>query len=92
MHTIPHIRAVDTSKATPDKRRLNAVRAAATYPKKKQAFALAVKGLQRLGMDIDAIAASGSVAEIDAAMTKMKWSTNERMLLKGNLATVGAIA
>jgi hypothetical protein len=91
MHTINHIRAVDAAKTSSQKSRLAKVQAAAADPARKAAFAIAVRGLQRLGFEIEQIAASGNVAELDRKMSDMKWTSLERVTLKTNLATCGAI-
>jgi hypothetical protein len=90
MHTINHIRAVDAAKTSSQKSRLAKVQAAAADPARKAAFAIAVRGLQRLGFEIEQIA-SGNVAELDRKMSDMKWTSLERVTLKTNLATCGAI-
>jgi hypothetical protein len=82
---------VDAAAVDAPKRRLAKVQAAATDPKKTQQFKDAVIGLRRLGMEIEQIAASGSIADLDHAMAERKWTPLQRFALKGNLAAVGAI-
>ena len=100
---IPHMRAINADKVMASKiqaaaamadsqTRLANIRAAASDPKRKIAFNNAVRALGRLGFAIDQIAASGGTAQIDEAMKKLKWSTNERIALKANLSAVGALA
>jgi Holliday junction resolvasome RuvABC DNA-binding subunit len=71
--------------------RLSKVMAASNDPTKKAAFDHAVKALSRLGFAIDQVAATGSTAQLDEAMKKLKWSTNERIALKANLGHIGAL-
>jgi hypothetical protein len=73
------------------KRRLANIKAAAADPVKSKVFEAAVVGLRRLGMEIEQIAASGSVADLDKAMRERKWKDFERFGLKAKLAAVGAI-
>jgi hypothetical protein len=91
MTKIDHIRAVDPTQVPAAKGRLAKVQAAAKDPIKKVAYDNAIRGLRRLGMEIDAVAASGNVADIDEAMTEKKWTNTERISLKHSLAIVGAI-
>jgi hypothetical protein len=91
MHTINHIRAVDANQVPAPKGRLAKVLAAKQDPVKKTAFDNAVRGLRRLGFEIEAIAASGSIAELDRVMAEKKWTSTERISLKHSLAIVGAI-
>jgi hypothetical protein len=76
------------------KKRLAAVSAAATSTNQrtKEAYKHAVKGLQRLGLAIDAICASGDVSQLDTKMKELKWNSEQRIGLKTALAIVGAIA
>jgi hypothetical protein len=90
-HTIAHIRAVDASKTSAQNSRLTNVQAAAQDPTKKVAFKNAVSGLRRLGLEIEQIAASGNVSELDKAMTALGWTQLERFTLKNNLHACGAI-
>jgi hypothetical protein len=91
MTKIDHIRAVDPTQVPAAKGRLAKVQAAAKDPIKQQAFTNAVRGLRRLGFEIEQIAASGNVAELDRVMADKKWTTTERISLKHSLAIVGAI-
>ena len=77
--------------------RLANVKAAAQSadPKKKRAYDDAVRSLRGLGFEIDSIAASGSTRELEAAMKQRSdWrdDTARRIVLKSNLAAVGAIS
>jgi hypothetical protein len=68
------------------------VKGAAADPQKKKAFEGAAMGLTRLGLTIEAIAASGSgIADLDRAMSEAKWTQNQRFVLKANLAAIGAV-
>jgi hypothetical protein len=48
--------------------------------------------LQRLGHDLEAIAPSGSIADLDEKMCLYKWNPTQRTALKLPLRIVGAIA
>jgi hypothetical protein len=76
------------------KTRLAAVKAAAVSadPRTRDAFNSAVLSLRALGADIEAIAASGSLGDIDQRMKDLKWTTTRRMALKHSLSVVGAIS
>jgi hypothetical protein len=76
------------------KRRLAAIKAAAasTDPRMKDAYATATRGLERLGFSLDAIAASGSFADIETKMRGHKWDALRRTGLKTALARIGCIA
>jgi hypothetical protein len=64
------------------KKRLASVKAAAVSkdPRTKEAFNNAVRGLQGLGYDLEAIAASGSIAGLDETMRQYKWDRRENWL------------
>jgi hypothetical protein len=51
----------------------------------------ALRQMQRLGLNIDQIAASGDVKAVDRAMTEAGWKNTERMALKVVLANIGVI-
>ena len=74
------------------KKRLAAVSAAAasTNQRKKEAYKVAVSGLQALGMKIDAIAASGDISQLDKLMKDRGWTTERKVRLKMSLGIVGA--
>jgi hypothetical protein len=76
------------------KKRLAAVSAAAvsTNQRTKEAYKHAVKGLECLGLAIDAICASGDVSQLDTRMRELKWNSQQRIALKTALGIVGAIA
>jgi hypothetical protein len=82
---------IDAGAVDASKRRLESIKAAASNPAKQKAFAGAVMGLRRLGLEIEAIAASGSIQDLDRAMDTAKWSQNQRFALKTHLAAVGAL-
>jgi hypothetical protein len=81
-----------TSAVDAPKKRLAAVSAAAksTNQRTKEAYRIAVSGLQALGMKIDAIAASGDISQLDKLMKEQGWSTNRKIQLKLSLGIVGA--
>ena len=81
------------AKADGSKQRLESVKAASISkdPRVSGAFKLAKAGLQRLGLDIEAIAASGATAEIDNRARQYKWNSDQRIALKHSLSIVGAI-
>jgi hypothetical protein len=76
------------------KRRLASVKAASisSDPRTKDAFTTAIKGLQSLGYDLEAVAGSGSIADIEAKMRERKWDATRCTGLKVALARIGAIA
>jgi hypothetical protein len=76
------------------KTRLAAVKAAAVSrdPRISGSFKTAVLSLSRLGCDLEAIAASGSVADLDEKMKLYKWTSAQRFALKHALSVVGALA
>jgi len=96
-YTFPHMRGVAdhvvAGKATGAQRRLASVHAAAKSEDRrtKDAYKNAVRLLQRLGVEIEQVSASGSTAEIDRLMAEHKWTPTQRFALKGALAAVGAI-
>jgi hypothetical protein len=51
----------------------------------------ALRSMQRLGLDINEIAASADVKAVEAAMAKQHWQPLERMQLKTTLANLGVI-
>jgi hypothetical protein len=73
------------------RRRLESVKAAATSTNQrtKEAFTGAVKMLKRLGVEIDAIAASGDVSSLASKMKALKWASVERTQLKLYLSIIG---
>lgn len=76
------------------KKRLAAGSAAATStnPRTKEAFQIAVTGLKKLGLEIDAICASGDISMLDTKMKELGWDTTRRIMLKNSLSIVGAIS
>jgi hypothetical protein len=74
--------------------RLDSVKAAAKSEDRRvsQAYVNAVNGLRRLGFELDQICASGATRDLDAAMKKARWSSEQRIDLKLNLTKIGAIA
>jgi hypothetical protein len=103
MTMIPQIRAINSggininaaaAKTTTARERLANISAAvvSTDPKKREAYAFAKRGVERLGFSLDSIAEAGGVRALDQAMTEKKWSTQERIALKSALHHVGAIA
>jgi hypothetical protein len=85
--------AVHAAKEDSSKRRITAVKAAAASSdmRKKSAFLIAVAGLEKLGFEIEQIAASGSIADLDAKMREHKWSSTRKVALKNSLAIIGAV-
>jgi hypothetical protein len=81
------------AKADGPKRRLDAIKAAAVSSNKRTsgAYKAATSGLEKLGYSLDQIAASGSTADVEAAMRQRKWTTNQQIGLKLALGIVGAI-
>jgi hypothetical protein len=74
--------------------RLDSVKAAAKSTDKRvsRSYIDAVNGLRCLGFEIDQITASGSTKELNDAMRKANWSSEQRIGLKLNLHKIGAIA
>jgi hypothetical protein len=60
-------------------------------PKDKINVKTALRGMQRLGLDLDTIAASADVKAVEKAMTEQKWTDLERIQLKTVLANLGVI-
>jgi hypothetical protein len=75
------------SAADAPRTRLAAVSAAAasTNQRTKEAFKIAVRGLEALGMKIDAVAASGDISALDAKMKEQRWSDQRKIMLKMSL-------
>jgi hypothetical protein len=73
------------------KRRLESVKAAAvaTDQRTKEAFRTAVSMLKRLGLEIDAICASGDISSLDEKMRALKWDSVRRIQLKNSLGIIG---
>jgi hypothetical protein len=82
------------AKADGPKMRLDAIKAASvsTNSRMKDAFVTATKGLQKLGYALDAIATSGSLAEVEKTMHERKWTVVQQIGLKTALARIGAIS
>ena len=72
--------------------RLASIKAAASDPKRKEAYMFAKAGVERLGFALDAIAASGGIVDLNRRMTEMKWKNERRMQLKAALHAIGAIS
>ena len=74
------------------KKRLESVKAAATAKdaRTKGAFQTAVRLLKRLGSDLDAVCASGSIVNLDKRAVELKWPRENRTQLKLCLAIIGA--
>jgi hypothetical protein len=80
------------SKASLEKHRLSALRAAANDPARAVAFKSALKGLARLDLTVERLAASASgLAELNKAMDEAGWQMYERVQLKTSLAGIGLI-
>jgi hypothetical protein len=75
------------------RRRLESVRAASssTSPRTKDAYKTAIASLRALGADLESIAQSGTVADLDEKMRDLKWTTTRRLAMKVALAAIGAI-
>jgi hypothetical protein len=82
---------INDLKAAADKARFDRLNAAATDPRYEVALRTALRGLSRLGLELEAVAAAGDTKALDKAMTEAKWSQQERVQLKTVLANVGAI-
>jgi hypothetical protein len=79
-------------KAAAQHRRLDRVLASARDDNMKVAMKVALRGLRRVGLDIEKLAAaSDPLSVINAAMDKAKLNLGERMQLKTVVANVGAI-
>lgn len=79
-------------KASGEKFRLASIRAAANDPARAVAFKSSMRGLRRLGLDLDRLcAAADPLTELNSALDKAKWSFTERVELKTSLAGIGAI-
>jgi hypothetical protein len=78
-------------KAATDKSRFDRLNAAAVDPKFAVAFKTALRGLARLGLELESVAAAGDVNALNKAMDENKWSPQERMQLKTILANIGAL-
>ena len=76
------------------KQRLASVKAAALSKDERvsESFKIAVRGLQRLGLEIDTICASGDISTINAAMRALKWTVVQRIMLKNALNIIGALS
>jgi hypothetical protein len=74
------------------KKRLAAVSAAAvsTNQRTKEAYKTAIRGLDALGVKIDAIAASGDINQLDKLMKEQGWTDLRKIGLKTALAICGA--
>jgi hypothetical protein len=75
------------------RRRLESVRAASasTNPRTKDAYKTAIASLRALGGDLESIAQSGTVADLDEKMRQFKWDPTRKTALKVALAAIGAI-
>jgi hypothetical protein len=82
---------INDLKAAADKARFDRLNAAATDERYAVAFKTALRGLSRLGLELEAVAAAGDVKALNKAMDDNKWSSEERMQLKTILANIGAI-
>jgi hypothetical protein len=76
-------------KAAADTKRLERLRAAARD--RSVPFVTAVRSLQRLGLDIEAVAEKADIKAVEAAMTEQNWPNFERVQLKTVLANIGVI-
>jgi hypothetical protein len=83
---------LDDLKAAADNSRLARLNACAQDEKYAVAFKTALRGLRRLGLDIEKIAAAGDTTALDKAMTEQRWSIEERIQLKTVLANIGGIS
>jgi hypothetical protein len=79
-------------KASVEKHRIASIRAASNDPARAVAFKSSLRGLSRLAMDLDRLAASADgLGDLNRAMDANKWQFNERIQLKTSLAAIGAI-
>ena len=76
------------------KKRLAAIQAASvsTNARMKDAYVTASKGLAKLGYALDAVAGTGSIADVEAKMREHKWTSIQQIGLKTALARIGAIS
>jgi hypothetical protein len=76
------------------KRRLENIKAAAVSKdlRTAEAFKRVTASLQRLGYNLESIAASGSLpADLDEKMRSHRWTDTQKIALKLNLGIVGAL-
>jgi 4'-phosphopantetheinyl transferase EntD len=79
-------------KAAAQHRRLDRALASARDDNMQVAMKVALRGLRRVGLDIEKLAAAADpLSVINEAMDKAKLNPGERMQLKTVLANVGAI-
>jgi hypothetical protein len=81
------------AKADAPKRRLDAIKAAAVSSNKRTsgAYKAATSGLEKLGYSLDQIAASGSIADVEAKMRERRWTVIQQIGLKNALSICGAL-
>jgi hypothetical protein len=98
MTMIPEVRAIRTNNINVAKdtsspaQRLANVRSAKNDPAKREAYAIAERGVARLGYSLDDVASASGVAKLDEAMKRLNWTMDQRFNLKHVLATIGCIA
>jgi hypothetical protein len=80
---------MDDIKAAAENNRMARLKAAAKD--RSVAFVTACRSLQRLGLDIEAVADKADIDAVDAAMADAGWKTDERIKLKSVLASIGAV-
>jgi hypothetical protein len=83
--------AIDNLHAKAERKRLERFEAAISSSEYHTAFRTAIRSLDSLGLNLEKIAASGDVIELDAAMSKHGWDSDRRMQLKTALASIYAI-
>lgn len=88
---VRHSEPTEIAAASAERLRMSRLKAAAADPNQAVAWKSALRGMRRLGLDIEKIAATGDVKDLDRAMSEARWSSDERVQLKTILASIGAI-
>jgi hypothetical protein len=80
------------TKAAVEKRRLASIRAAQSNPNLQVAFKSSLRGLARLGLELDRLVASADgLGDVNRAMDAAGWVMSERIQLKTSLAGIGVL-
>lgn len=80
---------MDDIRAAADTKRMAKLKAAAQ--ERSVPFVTALRSLQRLGLDIEAVADKADIKAVEAAMTEHNWSNFDRVQLKTVLFNIGCI-
>jgi hypothetical protein len=80
---------MDDLRAAADTKRLERLKAAARD--RSVPFITAIRSLQRVGLDIEAVAEKADIKAVEAAMTAHNWPNSDRVQLKTVLANIGVI-